>query len=188
MISAEVKSNLLFYLLYQRNYLACATEYGGHGSDGIADVFGISKSGMTHEFEIKVSKADLAGELHAISFEKERQQDGTLFAPPRKAHKTSKHRFYLGNSDAHYLSPFRQKPNHFSFVVPDALADFAINACKGTPYGVLCFNQSGAITSKKNVGRIHTTPVDQKTLYNFLHKLSTEVDTLRREKLSLQLP
>ncbi len=45
---------------------AAVMEYGGKGCEGIADVLGITQSGMTHEFEVKVAKGLHGDELSAF--------------------------------------------------------------------------------------------------------------------------
>ena len=62
----EVKALTLRNMLYSLGHKAAITEHCGYGCIGQADVFGINANNFTYEFEVKISRGDLRGELKAI--------------------------------------------------------------------------------------------------------------------------
>lgn len=120
MTSFEIKMSLIYYFMIQRNYPACVTEYNLGGYLYIADIVAIDKKMLSHEVEIKVTKADLLSELKAIkSIMDGNDPDG------------SKYRKHYN-----YLKGFKI-PNKFSFAVPDELVEFTLNEIQNTPYGLI---------------------------------------------------
>lgn len=191
MIAAEIKSNLLTHILYQLHFTAAVTEYGGKGVYGIADLFGVTKAGYTHEFEVKISKQDLAGELNAI---KGILKPDDLMSDPKEkrkhASKSPKHNVYLGKSNSFGYDPFHQRPNYFSFVTPFELQKFALEILEETPYGLFCVDvhENGGypystIGCQKRASYLHKEKPNQGVADNILRKACTEVEALRREVL-----
>lgn len=182
MIAAELKSEMLAHILYRLHFAAAVTEYGGKGCDGIADIFGIANSGLTSEFEVKVSKADLAGELQAIKFVSNRSLLNEL--PEKKISKAPKHNVYLGKlKDQFMLSdPFHRRPNRFYFVIPGELEEFTKPYLQNTPYGLYVYKDHDV----KNTIRakfIHKEKPHPSVIINIVRKASMEVEILRRKNL-----
>lgn len=177
--SKELKGRMLTHMLYRLHYAAAITEYGGRGSYGIADLYGITDAGFTHEFEVKVDRGDLMGELKAIKFHSAPQQ------------KIGEERVVMSKSGKHgsYLSGYKHggsaeyeygvgRPNKFSFVVTEALAPLAKEWLKGTPYGIFQVCDGGPECIKK-ADYLHKEKAGQVVWMNILRKACTEVETLR---------
>lgn len=182
MNSKEIKREILWYVLYRLHYLAAITEYGGKGASGIADVYGITKSGYTVEFEVKCSKSDLVGELNAIKhfFSKE-----TLFkdAEVKKLNKYWKHRLYNGGGNPIWHSgQLSMRPNQFYFVVTDDLGAFALEQLKDTPYGLYKM-EGGGLTKMKKSEYFHKEKPSDEVKMNILRKACVEVETTRTQLL-----
>lgn len=179
--SKEVKKHLLFYLLYRVNYLGAFTEYGGKGVYGIADVIGVSRNNFLHEFEVKVSRQDLLGELEAIKHHSWGVRNGELFSerpePKKCMAKGTKHWSYLerGDSDAYGFS----KPSKFSFVVPEYLEELAMEYLAGTKYGLIILQANDECRSAKPAQFLHKNTVTEDIKDALLRKAANEVYSLR---------
>lgn len=182
MNAKEVKADMLGHVLYRLRYAAAITEYGGVGSYGIADIFGMQESGFTHEFEVKVSRSDLAGELNAIEYWTRPEQlaigdPGHRSAPVAKG---GKHCAYLKG----VLGPLAYAmkiPNKFSFVVPAELREFAKDGLKNSPYGLYVID--GDPSCVKRAEYLHKEKATEQIRMNILRKASGEVASLRRQVL-----
>lgn len=106
--------------MIERNHLACVTEYNLGGYLYIGDIIAIDKNMRSHEVEIKVTKSDLNGEVAAIQ--------AVMNGDEPAGNKHRKH--------YNYLKEFKIV-NKFSFAVPDALVEYALNSIKDTPYGLI---------------------------------------------------
>lgn len=176
MSSQELKIATINYLLFRRNFLGAFTE-----SFNAADVLGVSRKFISWEFEIKVSKEDLAKELKAIRFI---TGEDTNLRRARAANKTSKHKSYL--------DPFYKKsvpdgffiPNYFSFVVPEEIAEYVARGVAGTPYGVYLVNAAG-LYSKVTPKQIHDSQITENNLHLLVRKACTENLGLREKLLDL---
>lgn len=200
-----MKAHVLFYMLYRLHFMAAVTEYGGVGCEGIADLYGITDADLTHEIEVKVSRADLMGELVAIRYHVEEKLADALVHPsgmplfgikpdaekaqkpaPPQARKGTKHWWYLRNEGNVQKSEWgneywRQKPNRFSFAVPPALAAIAKEYLKGTPYGLIVVTAAYDVSTVKKAEYLHKEKVSDKVLRKILHKTSTEIQSVRSE-------
>lgn len=185
MRSSEIKAEILSHMLYRLRFKAVVTEYGGVGVSGIADVFGITDSGYTHEFEVKVSKSDLMGELEAIR---------SMFNSPRLLGKSqrhiskgSKHNLYLGKSlNQETWDQVFVRPNCFSFAVPSVLSDFAKEFLSNTPYGlyVITLHENGGhpwteVFCEKKAAKLHKNKPPSDVHENITRKACSEVAVLR---------
>lgn len=174
MDSQELKIATITNLLFRRNFLGAFTE-----SFNQADVLGISRTMLAWEFEIKVSKEDLAKELKAIRF---LTGNDTNMRRARAANKTSKHKSYLDPYYKRSTSDGFFVPNYFSFVVPETIVEYAKRGVEGTPYGVYQVNAAG-LYSAVTPGRLHEIKVDQSKLLLLMRKASTENLSLREKLL-----
>lgn len=176
MNSQELKLATLNYLLFRRNFLGTFTE-----SFNQADVLGVSRKLLTWEFEIKVSKEDLAKELKAIRF---LTGSDTNMRRARAANKTSKHKSYLdpyfkrSTPDGFFI------PNYYAFAVPEEIAEYAKRGVEGTPYGVYLVNAAG-LYSVVTPKAIHTFELPHDRLLLLMRKASTENVSLREKLLDL---
>ena len=162
MKSKEVKAKVLEWLLYRMGYHAAFTEVQN------ADVYAITRSKYSHEFEIKINKADLMSELNCV-------KDITLLGVINKPYKKLwKHQKYLGKSSSHLPAVL---PNYFSFVVPTELVKTAVEILTGTPYGV--YELDGGIYKRKKAEFLHKEKITDEQLFYLLRKASTEVEVLR---------
>lgn len=188
----DLKAEMLTHMLYRLKFDAAITEYGGRGTIGNADVFGILPSGFTHEFEVKVSKADLAGELRAIEYWKKPEDLRTpLFEEGKKIvplSKGGKHHIYLRGDRDVYTGIFSRVPNKFSFVVPENLVRYAEAALADTPYGLFMvdIHENGGhpyadVGCIKKAGYLHKEKAHDEIAANILRKACTEIEVLRRQ-------
>lgn len=187
MTSDDVKAAMLTHALYRLHAKAAITEYGGHGMDGIADVFMLTDADFTHEFEVKVAAGDLAGELAAIEYIKAKQLTLGETPPekPRSLSKLPKHNNYLGYGHEMYANMVL-RPNYFSFVVPVELEKRALIAIEGTPYGLYAVTSREYresywfdVECKRRAKRIHNDKATSQIHANILRKACTEVQLLR---------
>src|SRR3990167_2756273 len=177
MRASEIKPYLLRELLFGGHHAVFTeVEY--------ADVFGITRSKYTHEFEIKVSKADLFSELNCI-------KDLVLFGAPQKSYeKKYKHeRYFKGESNM-----FCEVPNYFSFVTPFALEKVALEILKDTKYGLYCIdihenggNPYATLVCQKKAQLLHKEKISEKKLFYLLRKASTEVQFLREKNIKYEI-
>lgn len=179
MKSEDLKVSMVEHCLYRLGCNGAVTEYGGKGSGGIADVYAITRAGYSIEFEIKVNKQDLLGELNAIDYIKNehlgiqpRLEDG-----PREQRytgknysKATKHWSYLA-----YDSEYKVKrcPNQFYFFVTLDLLDLAKERLKDTPYGLYVLR--GTPECVKKADKLHREKVPEDVLINMLRKASNEI-------------
>lgn len=180
----DLKAEMLTHMLYRLKFTAAVTEYGGRGLIGIADVFGILGSGYTHEFEVKVSKADLAGELRAIEYwTKPEEVRGPLFEQSHAKtalSKGGKHHIYLCGDRDTYTGVYARIPNKFSFVTPWDLKEVALEAIHGTPYGlyVIQHHENGGhpwsdVICAKVAKNLHKEKAHDEVASNILRKACT---------------
>lgn len=133
MTANNIKRWLCMYLLREKGFQCAMPETGfGHG---VCDVFAINRAGYTHEYEIKVTKQDLMGEMRNIFSCREVLKDKSRtwtekdLAP--RAGKLFKHQLYMVSG----LTV--QYPAYFWFVVPPTLVDVAKQHLEGTAYGLI---------------------------------------------------
>jgi hypothetical protein len=178
MNSKQVKSEMLAHALYRLHYMAAVTEYGGKGVLGVADIIAVHQSGYSHEFEVKVTKADLAGELETIKYLLDPQTE--LGQEPKKyLAKSDKHRIYINGPSNETYAQLELRPNKFSFVVPVELSEYAKAALKNTPYGLYVIKSGPECSLKADY--LHKEKVTSELLEDILHKACMEVETLRRQ-------
>lgn len=190
MTAIELKAAALFYMLYRLHFFMAVTEYGGKGCEGIADLFGINAAGFSHEFEVKVAKADLAGELRTIRWLLDRdEKKNCTYA------KLDKHCKYFGvappGDQRQWWSDGRPPhveviPNKFSFCVPPELAKYAFDELKGTRYGLVVITGSYDFETKKKAEYLHKEKPTQETIMKLAHKSSTEIQSLRHDLVVAQ--
>lgn len=170
---------MLDHLMYRLHYVCAITEYGGKGVSGNADVFSVRDSGYSHEFEIKVSKADLMGELNSIEYV---MNEDTLLGKekPKNYQKLSKHNLYLKPHNPSSWWGMNSKPNQFSFVVTKELEEIAVKYLKDTPYGLYVIEDYTPVCKIK-AKNLHKEKVDQNHLYNITRKACTEIVETRRK-------
>lgn len=162
-------------LLYRMGYHAVFTEFR------YADLFAITRSRYSSEFEIKTSKSDLMSELNCV-------KDLVLFGEPQKVYeKRFKHEHYFKGES----NQFCEVPNYFSFVVPFDLEKTALEILKDTKYGLYCIkihenggNPFATVSVQKKAQLLHKEKIKDDLLFSLLRKSSTEVDTLRSKLLS----
>ncbi len=180
MKSQELKADILSHVMYRLQYEGAVTEYGGKGVSGVADVFALRKTGYTHEFEVKVTKTDLMGELKSIQYIVEKQQRIDEEPKIRPHAKYPKHNAYMENAEGQKIYWKHYRPNQFSFVVTEALVDFAKEGVKGSPYGVYMVNKV-EVKCVVRAGYLHKDKADILLVKNMMRKAATEVEYTRRE-------
>jgi hypothetical protein len=168
--SDEMKLALCEHLMQSSNYHVATTEFTNAG--GEADVFGLNKSLWRVEFEIKVTRFDLKGELKAIH--------AVLkdMVPSKRAHKIEKHKIYLGkkpNDTGLHI------PNHYYFFVPRILAPFCLMTIKDTPYGLWTYDPKDGIYCEKKAARMHEEPITNDELIAISRRLTYENIALRKK-------
>lgn len=144
-----------------------------------ADIVGVKYSGRISEFEIKVSRADLLGEIKAV--QKALEPDSVTATTKNWANvemgfniykvtettlsrtKVEKHHYYLTSP----RNSFR--PNNFYFAVPTDLVALAIEKTKGLKYGVF---DADALRVAKRSQILHDDTHATKTYIDLLNRLS----------------
>jgi len=186
--SHDLKAEMLAHALYRLHFVAAVTECG-NGSFGVADVVGIRESGYTAEFEVKVSKQDLMGEMKSI---RAIVEGVDLFADPSKkvnVAKYPKHNAYIKNDGymSAYYKDLSMRPNHFYFVVPPELKEVALEGLAGTPYGLfMVYEHQGEhpysdVSCLKKPSLLHKEKASDRLRQQILHKACTELQQTRSE-------
>ncbi len=148
----EAKKSLLFYFLYQRNFMCATTEMAIF--DGfIADVFAASENRLAYEIEVKISWQDFMSEIKAIR--------GEIYA------KTYKHKAYLENLGQSKFNG-TVRPNKFYFSLPYRFHEKAIKELGDSPYGICDLN--GYV--HKIAKNLHEEKVSDNLIYRMIRKLS----------------
>lgn len=184
MKSAEIKAHMLWHSLYRLHHVAAITE-NGYGCIGVADVFAMTESGHTVEFEVKTAKADLMGEIKSIRALVEDTDIAGLFDKTKKpvhVAKYPKHSTYLKGSKTYtdeMMGSLEMRPNRFFFVVPEELAVAAREGLAGTPYGLYVVDQHGNCTNKKRADLLHEAKASDRLKLKILHSACVEVQVLR---------
>ena len=171
----QMKDALCYHLMESSNYNMATTEHTNAG--GEADVFGLNKNLWRVEFEIKVTRFDLKGELKAIS------SILTGFKLPKKAHKIDKHRLYLGKTDENNTG--KEIPNFFYFFVPKLLGAYCLMNIRNTPYGLWTYDEKDGIYCSKKATRMHELPITNKELIDISRRLTYENIALRKKSLDV---
>lgn len=159
MTSQEVKVELLRTLILDKQYIIAVTE--GMNS---SDVLGVTKALYTAEYEVKVDKNDLLGEIKDIKC----VLNGVMQQPFRNRNKVYKHDKYIG----HYYDIKGFVPNRFYFAVPHELTDIAVAGVENTPYGVV------------TVGDYYTGYNNQVKMWGYC--VQREAQMLSKDKLSIK--
>lgn len=157
MKASEVKKWLCRHLLRDKGFI-CAMPETNYGH-GVCDVFSITRSGYVHEWEIKVNKPDLMGELYAVKTCLEIKESPRAWLPEevRRSSKISKHQLNIYQSSSTHI------PSLFSFVIPHEFVSFAQDFLKDSQYGIYSFiwteryDESGSMvfTCEKKANPIH---------------------------------
>lgn len=189
MDSDFIKDRMFHYLMFERNSVAVATEYGNAG--GIADLIAVNKNLYVTEYEIKVSKADLMGELNSIEFFFKHGQD--MFGGEewqkgiKKCNKYSKHKLYLDGVESAKPKWYNSDhiihvPNQFYFVVPEDLVQYC-GILDKTPYGLMQVKYNSPEVLKRPK-KLHTNKIDQQEIMDIAHRLSYEVLAWRQKRIT----
>lgn len=133
--------------------LYCATELFNH-----SDVITVKPNGYIYEFEVKISRSDLKGELDAMEYwlsedainpfhqlelvehvvEKSKSGQVSLARKMLRSEKWKKHYSYLVAENKRY-----KRPRVFYFVVPKELEEYALKRLENSPYGLYVAHQLG---------------------------------------------
>lgn len=181
-----VKVAVMKYFLYENNYLGAVTE----GLQA-ADVLGIKRSFYTTEVEVKISRADLIGEINSMNHALKK------ISSIGNTSKLPKHHYYLENSVVNeqalplfsgYAEKYKEtvfKPNEFYFCVPQEL-DYMSEAyldSVNSPYGMLVYMHAGYVALKRKAVKLHKEKVSTDNLVKMLTRASNENLTLRERLL-----
>ncbi len=159
MTSQEVKVELLRTLILDKHNIIAVTE--GMNS---SDVLGVTKALYTAEYEVKVDKNDLLGEIKDIKC----VLNGVVQQPCRNRNKVYKHDKYIGK----YFGIKGFVPNRFYFAVPNDLMEIAVAGVENTPYGVV------------TVGDYYTGYNNQVKVWGY--SVRKEAQMLNKDKLSTE--
>lgn len=195
MDSDKLKEMMLWYLLWKNYNLIAVTEYGGVGTEGIADVFCMGWNHFSHEYEIKVARSDLLGELKTVKLLCDKT---SLFHEGKKSYldeirtfsKLDKHARYLqrvppGEEMGHRMFGSTPNlsaiPNKFSFVVTPDLKALAKEYLAGSPYGLVVVAGDYEVSVVKKAEWLHREKTSNEVMEKVAHKTSTELYGVRRE-------
>src|SRR5258706_12817754 len=188
MKSSELKTEIMREYIYGKGYLGLFTE-----SWGACDVLGVRRSLFLVEFEVKVSRSDLLGEINCIHKALGRDikfNSGTKFY---------KHQSYLRPSETYFgkVDGYKQySPNQFYFVVPNELALTAAQGVTGTPYGVIAYgvyntgyqnrHQMTGLHEVVKAQYLHKNKLDPENMMRLVRKSSVELYETRKKLELLQ--
>lgn len=114
-----IKAKLQQHFYHQGFNMSC-TEFGVY--NGWADVFLYQRNRYTHEFEVKVSKADFMSEINCIDHILNGDREGLDYQKLASSNKYGKHHRYMDRElvkQALSYNPTNQiYPNKFSFAIP----------------------------------------------------------------------
>lgn len=160
MTAKEVKKIMISRLNWFNGYMGAASEVTNHHS---ADIIGVRFAGRTVvEYEIKVSRGDLVGELKAVraAYGLDEIDSDNL--------KVSHTKF---NKHCHYQALRYNPPHLFYFCLPTALCDIAVAQLQGIPYGVYDFERDKVI---KKPRRLHSEPITTEKALQLFARACTE--------------
>lgn len=129
----EVKLALLKHLIGHKNHVVAIEEF--FMGEGICDVLSVTRSGYAHDWEVKVARADLKGELDCAM----QVLDGSYqnLTPAQR-------RWQVPKLHKHECMVLKLKqvptfPSMFSFVVPIDMQEFAQPIAERAGYGLMTF-------------------------------------------------
>ena len=205
----EVKVRMLKTLLFDKSYQCAVTEYSGRGCLGIADVFGFTKAGYSHEVEVKVNSNDLKGELNSVNLlisQEPIEKDGEQDFSYSTCLKLDKHCRYLNAVPPGEIGSMRclngynrvrerdisldNLPNSFSFAVPSDLREIAEEGLVDSPYGLFVITRREyqdkvwfSYDEVKTPEKLHKDKITEEIKEYMIRKSSVEVFTLRQNNL-----
>lgn len=170
------------------------TEYNGRGVVGQADLFCLNANDYTYEFEVKVAKSDLMGELNSVDVLTKRTES-SLFNQGqysyKKCRKLTKHSWYLGISPGGEMPWGNKKtnlipvPNYFAFAVPEGeLSELCLKYLEDAPYGIYVIpeKKDTPICIKKPKA-LHRVKASDEAKEAILKRASLELARLKWEKV-----
>lgn len=154
----EVKNNLLYYLLYSRDFLSATTEIGVYNGLSLGDVVGLSRTFKFYEIEIKLNLNDLRNELNTINnIINKRSFD-------KKLSKYQKHLNYLKTTSNKKLFI----PHRFYFSISPRYKEEALKTLNKTSYGLMDFDGNVFKIAKD----LHHEKIGERFVQNMLQRLS----------------
>jgi len=174
MTSNEAKDQLCTYVSHQSSqYMGSVWESVHHWN---ADFIAVKWNGEISEFEIKVSKSDLVGEIKAVRRALEKDsvridqlrfgggQRAIVETTKLSASKVEKHHHYLVSQRPLF------RPNLFYFAVPLELVEIAKELTVGTKYGVFSIDQRLIV---KKATKLHREPHSNSTILQLFSRACT---------------
>jgi hypothetical protein len=183
--------------------LYCATELFNN-----SDVVTVKPNGYIYEFEVKVSRSDLKGELDAMEYWLSEDAINPFFETPEdrqlsivdfvvgetkranhklakrmlRSEKWKKHYSYLVAEDKRY-----KRPRVFYFVVPPDLEEYALKRLEDSPYGLYVAQQvrgthGGYMYNKKKAKPISVNKMDDRDRNEIMQRIQTENIMLKIER------
>jgi len=195
--AGQVKAAVISQYLYHRKAACTITEK--HLSTGnVADILIIDSNLEIIEIEVKVSKADLQGELRSARFFFGLDPDrklGLAGYPEGALSKVEKHRTYSQLYNGTWSIPTNQHyrmnlyPNKFYFAIPLEFEEMANEKLAGTPYGIITVGTyNSSYYHRENVVYYHATSKRAKKLHNAkitTYQISSMMRRLSFENLRL---
>lgn len=177
--SEDLKQEVLELLLWEKNFLLATTEFNNWY--WLADVFWVSRTMFSWEFEIKVSKQDLLSELFAL--ELILNKDIPKLSK-RYYNKYLKHNFYLNKHNVYWKYIL---PNYFIFFIPKKLEKFCIDILSKTKYWIYIYDEeemrsSNKIKCVKKPSKIHNEKIKNDYILDIARRLSNENLNLRKKR------
>lgn len=170
--SSHIKTALLHYYRFRRQFSLVATEVGGFASDVMAIDTGLNRF---IEVEVKVSKSDMLADF-----------------------KKGKHVDYLEywkNSSEVGLTKWI--PQEFYFAVPSSLMAYATNVIEGLPYGLIEYTHHDPRTRGRihpwgdrvriavQASRMHRFPPSEKVIETIIKRMSSELCIAYQEMMKV---
>lgn len=131
--ATAVKRALLQHLIGHKNHVVAIEEFTM--GEGICDVLSVTQSGFAHDFEVKVERQDLRGELRCA----EQVLDGSYLQLTPAQRRWTVPKLFKHECMIKRLKTTAAFPCMFSFVVPIELQELAQPIAERAGYGLVTF-------------------------------------------------
>ena len=166
--SKHIKASAMANMRFTKQYPLVASEVGYFCSDVLAID---PDKGRFVEIEVKISKSDFMADF------KKRKHEYYL--------KLYKEKKYI--SQREYINSFI--PKFFYFAVPECLEDYAIEAVKDLPYGLIIYRHSNIsharrVSIKIKAKRIHNNELNKCVTRTVINRMYSEICNLHIDRHS----
>lgn len=157
--SSEVKELMISRLDFFSGFTGAVTEATNFNS---ADVIAVKHSGRIQEYEIKVSRADLIGEMRCARVAAGLEHLDDHMRKDGNGHRLShtKYKKHLAYLNEHHRQGWKVSvPDNFYWCIPVDLFTLCFEMNKGLPYGIYVFNPTDRMANILQVPRNLKPPI-----------------------------